>query len=264
MKPPRAGGKKSSGLWTGAVLAVLMGWLVSSGIFGNKLETWSYEGPWFYRNDPVPGEVVIVFMDEESEAQLQQPSNGKWDRRIHARLLHRLKDEGSRTVLFDVMFNLPSDAEEDRLFAEAIRRHGKVVLGIDYTKAGDSGSTGLGKARRAVHPISLFADNAAGLGIVQVVPDTEPVVRRLFPGFARAGGGKALPTTTWKTAELEGAPVTKDLAGMERERWLNYYGAPGKIDHVSYYRALDTNQVLPGFFRNKVVLIGNQTRVGFT
>ncbi len=247
------------------MLAVLAGWLTASGLFGDRLKTWSYEAPWHYRNEPTPREVVIVFQDEESEQRLVQPGLDKWDRRLHARLLDRLKADGSRTVVFDLKFDKASpDAAEDAAFAAALRAHGRVVLGIDYAKSGDAGGAGLGGSWTQVFPIPLFATNAAGLGLLQVKPDTDPVVRELFPGFAKAGGGQPLPTTTWRAAELEHAPVTLDPARMEDERWLNYYGPPGRIDHVSYHRALDTNQVPPGFFRDKVVLVGPQPQVGYT
>jgi adenylate cyclase len=49
---------------------------------------------------------------------------------------------------------------------------------------------------------------------------------------------------------------------MERRRWLNYYGPPETIANVSYYRALSL--VPPGFFRNKVVLVGVASQIGYT
>ena len=47
-----------------------------------------------------------------------------------------------------------------------------------------------------------------------------------------------------------------------KERWVNYYGRPETIPHVSYSQALLDQGVKPGFFQNKVVFIGARPVTG--
>ena len=74
-----------------------------------------------------PEGVVIVNVDEESAERFGYPENPfKWPRDVHAELIERLVDYGAAVIAYDVHF---ADAKnEDRRFAEAIRRAGNVIL----------------------------------------------------------------------------------------------------------------------------------------
>src|SRR4051812_21323637 len=55
----------------------------------------------------VPKELntVIVYVDANSLAELGQSSSEPMDRSLHARLLRRLKADGARTVVMDIVFS---------------------------------------------------------------------------------------------------------------------------------------------------------------
>ncbi|HKS37375.1 MAG TPA: CHASE2 domain-containing protein, partial [Verrucomicrobiae bacterium] len=73
----------------GAAVALLCGLILHSE-FGLNLTERSYDYP-FGPRPPIPvNEVVMVYLDEESHKELNQPFNAPWDRSIHARLLERL------------------------------------------------------------------------------------------------------------------------------------------------------------------------------
>src|SRR5438270_10269649 len=67
-------------------------------------------------------DVVIVYIDEESLKDLGQPLDQPMDRSLHARLLRKLKAEGAKAVVMDIIFADPHlEGTGDAEFAEAIR-----------------------------------------------------------------------------------------------------------------------------------------------
>ena len=76
-----------------------------------------------------PSDVVIISMEKASADKLNLPRDTrKWPRYIHARLIERLKRQGATAIAFDVLFDEPRAAEEDRVFAAAISKARNVVL----------------------------------------------------------------------------------------------------------------------------------------
>jgi adenylate cyclase len=65
-------------------------------------------------------------------------------------------------------------------------------------------------------------------------------------------------------AQALDAPVTRQPARRLAPRWYNYYGPPLTVPCVSYAKALATNEVSPGFFRDKVVFVGERPTATFT
>jgi adenylate cyclase len=259
--------KRVTGRWVGAVAAVLLGWVfyIAPSGFDQKLTRVSYDLLLLFKQSVTPDEVIIVFQDDESHDQLKQPHEAPWDRKLHARLLRRLKEDGSSAVIFDLVFDEPStNAQDDVVFAAAIRDHGKVILGERYAASGEVGAAEISVASGLTvrRPIAMLATNAAATGMAEVYQSIDGIVREFYGGRSHGTGGESLSTFTWKAAEIAGAPVAKDHAQRDQRRWLNYYGPPEMIANVSYFRALD--QVPPGFFRGKVVLIGVQPSIGYT
>ena len=76
-----------------------------------------------------PSDVVVVTIDKASSDKLEQPSEPeKWSRAIHARLIENLVKGGAEVIAFDIFFNESRSHEDDRLFADAMRNAGNVVL----------------------------------------------------------------------------------------------------------------------------------------
>lgn len=76
-----------------------------------------------------PSQVVLVTMDNSSAEYFGMPPEPKnWPRSLHAQLVRRLAREGAAVIVFDLAFEDHRSAEQDSLFAEAIREAGNVVL----------------------------------------------------------------------------------------------------------------------------------------
>ena len=231
--------------------AVLLGCLFYWRFFGEGLTNLSYDLPLLFKSRKAPEDIVIVYLDNASHDKLGQRF-GAWDRKLHAQLLRRLKEEGSREVLIDLIFDEASvSATDDEVLAAAIREHGKVLLGVHYESRGPDADP---VPRR---PISLLASNAT-LGATTVIQSGDDTVRALFS--ARKIATETIVPFTWLAAQSAGAPVTRIPAARERWRWLNYYGPPDTISSLTYYDAL--SNAPPGFFTGKFVLVGSPADIG--
>jgi adenylate cyclase len=178
-----------------------------------------------------------------------------WDRSLHARLLDRLRDEGARVVAFDIVFSdsLTNAPEADAMFAQAIRRHGKVVLAASLSATQHSAALG----QKLDLPLDTFRDAAAAFGVVQLLPDPGFFIRRQFPGTEQ------VPSLAAAIARVAGAAPAVDDPRRQPQRWFHHYGPPGVIPSVSYHQALRPDGTPPGFFRDKIVLVGRRTSADF-
>ena len=72
------------------MLAAGTGLLLQMFTLGYGLTNLSYDLLQVARPHVRADEAVIIYLDEESHAKLQQPRNRAWDRSLHAQLLERL------------------------------------------------------------------------------------------------------------------------------------------------------------------------------
>ncbi|MFA0742122.1 MAG: hypothetical protein DFNUSKGM_002242 [Candidatus Fervidibacter sacchari] len=73
-------------------------------------------------------DLIFVVIDDES---LRALGRFPFDRTVYARMLDRLKTAGAKVVAFDILFVEPTSSDKD--FAEAMRRFGKVILGVNLS-----------------------------------------------------------------------------------------------------------------------------------
>lgn len=213
---------------------------------------------------PAHPDIVIVAIDDPSIAAI---GRWPWRRALHAELIARVSAQQPRAIGMDVLFNeedldYPGD---DVLLADAMQRSGRVVLPVLRRGHGPAADT-------ADLPWPAFADAAARLGHVHVVPDNDGVVRSLYlqegpaaapwPHFSmalqcvadpalahcaapRAGPGNAEPTRMAAPGPWQRADRTL----------IAYAGGPGHFTTYSYIAVL-RGQVPADAFRGKYVLVG--------
>lgn len=248
----------------GVTLAILAGWLA---LFrpGGSVRTLSYDIP-FIAGHRAGGteDVRIVYIDQLDGAFV--------DRSAQAKLLDQLDRAGARAVVYDLIFDLPSqDPAVDREFAAAMLR----FRGVD-----EDGGPVAGRPRRHVFlacgrqtiqqvgvsgeqlipPTDELLAAADDFGLVALVHDQKFTVRELNTGTADE------PSVTWKAAVALGAPL--DEAERLAPRWLNYAGPPPNPKETDEERrekrqgipSFNASDLLrgepPGFLRDKVVVVG--------
>ena len=189
-------------------------------------------------------QVVVILMDNAAHAALGQVRGQLWDRALHTRLLNKLADDGCLMVVFDVFFRKAGDAVTDKGLATAIRRVTNVVLAAEQSSVAQPGIDAVGPTL----PFDDFLFAAkTNWGVAWLDPDLDLVVRRQWP-FPNPGPYPSLPETV---ARISGAKLNETPS----KKWLRYYPTGQCWDSLSYHLALSKG---PGYFRDKIVFIGNQ------
>src|SRR5690606_14350356 len=165
--PPRAHHPKRS-LYARPLLTLLLVTLTALAGALNGLgraDQLAYDRALSLAGRPAPADVVLIMIDDDSIAAL---GRWPWPRAVHAALLDRLHD--ARAVGLDIVFADADEArpENDRALAEAIARHGRVVLPVVLDN--------LESARGVEFPLAPHADAAASLSFINIVPDAGGVV----------------------------------------------------------------------------------------
>lgn len=158
-----------------------------------------------------PADVVIVSIDKESSENLNLPDNpDKWPRSIHGRLTENLVREGARVIAFDIHFIEPRSAEDDNLFAKAIRKARNVVL-CEPLVAKEIPLSDKGKGSpdadvlsivKIVKPLALFADPAVATAPFPL-PRIPFKVSQYWTFQKGAGGSPTLPVVVFQLFTLE-------------------------------------------------------------
>ncbi len=252
-------------MWMGVMVVLLVGLTLLHVNFrlGTKLIRASYD--WNFDLSPFrtahleDSGVVIVYMDEKSHQDLDQPNNRPWDRGLHATLIDRLGADGAKAIIFDILFTDEGPSPDaDRALATAIQKNGRVILGADHSISRPAGlEQGIGTVQPVTLPHRPFEKAAFGWGIVQLHCDEDFIVREHYHGPP----DQHIPTLSWTAGELLGIDITRSSSERLKERWINYYGRPGVIPNMSYSHVFETT---PGYFKDKIVIVGAKATPGPT
>jgi EAL domain-containing protein (putative c-di-GMP-specific phosphodiesterase class I)/CHASE2 domain-containing sensor protein len=176
-------------LWT-AVAGLIFGLIGFGEIAENDLRV-ARNG---FHKHSASGDVVVVKIDDRS---LRQYGNWPWARRIHARLIDRLTQEGAAHIFFDINFSYSSDPADDAILADTIRRSQRVTL-LARSKLGADQGTEVNSV-----PLSRFTRDAS-IATGSVSYNYQNAVWRLpyamrggngmIPSIAAAMGGRANPS----------------------------------------------------------------------
>jgi adenylate cyclase len=147
---------------------------------------------------PVPPDVVIVSLDQESVEKLGLPSNPvKWPRTLYARLTEGLVNSGAAVIVYDIYFGEPTSEDDDRRLAHAFSSAGNVLLCEHLRRevipvSGVNSASGTLHVERIVPPTRSIADAAAALAPYPL-PKVPMVVRQTWRFKTEAGCTPTLP-----------------------------------------------------------------------
>ncbi|NJO09023.1 MAG: adenylate/guanylate cyclase domain-containing protein [Leptolyngbyaceae cyanobacterium SL_1_1] len=198
--------------------------------------------------------IAVIAIDE---ASLKQYGRFPWSRQRYAELLDTLAIAQPAAVAFDIL--MVEATSDDAAFAEAFFSS-NVVLAI--------GNDGQGNALEIAPLIAKNASGAYLSGHVQSLPDTDGVSRQvqLYEGQLPALGIAALQVYSETLANTLNATeiVDKPPPSITTQpwAWLNWPGpvSPNRSasDDLAVYsfQAVQSGQVPPAVFQNKLVLVG--------
>lgn len=260
----------------------------------------------FAMNSPPPdaaATVVLVGIDDSSLNYFAK--NGiswPWPRDFYAHLIHYLTQAGARAILFDLLFYQPDldrgetqGKDTDQAFAGAIRENGKVVLGaqmsgeefgfpFDLTPYALNLNTAPDDSRSAfrslIAPVAVLSQATRHLGIVNIRPDPDGVIRRApllyaarghylpqmaVSGFLAAGHRLGHYDAKEGVLELDDRRVPMDSSGNYSIYWygrartcdyLNCVTFGAVIQSASAVLAGEKPGVAPDVFKDKIVIVG--------
>jgi adenylate cyclase len=193
-----------------------------------------------------PKDVVIVKIDDvtfrELRARLSDLNVLGFRRSLHAQLLDRIRAGKPAAIAFDVQFTEPTQPAEDNALIEAVgRNRGRIVLAT--TEVDEKGRSGVLGGEEVLREFGARAGNA-------LLPTDKDGIIRHFEYDVQ--GLKSFAVVAAEIAR--GRPITRGEMGGSSQ-WIDYAGQRDTIPSYSYSRVL-SGKVLPGVFRNKVVVIG--------
>ena len=245
-----------------SVLTALVG--VSLLLFpvGGSMTRLSFDLPFALRSDLTVTNVAIVYLDEASHRDLNQPMTAPWDRSLHAKLIEQLTAEGAKAIVFDILFTDPSPnpAADDELTA-AIKKSGRVILAGNYQQPE---TTQGAKGRWEELPYEPFRNAAAGWGNANFWINPDFGIREFYPTVHDISGQKIVLWLPGAVARFAGVSDENLRPEGTESRWFNYCGPPRTIPADSYFRALRPDGVPPGFFKDKIVFVGAQLSADFS
>src|SRR3954471_1503027 len=195
-----------------------------------------------------PRDLVVVGVDDTtfSDTGLRWP----FPRRVHARVIDRLRADGARVIAYDVQFTEATPGKQrfcplaggpaqpdDCALATATRRAGNVVFSTTEVDA-KGGTNVLGG-----DDILKFLRARAGNGNI---PDDADGKNRRVPYEAQRLKGFAVVAVE----RAQGRPVSPFGTA-----WIDFRGPPGTLPEVPMSRVLD-GKFTPGTFRDKIVVVG--------
>jgi CHASE2 domain-containing sensor protein len=254
-------GERMRAARSSAITIALVGFLFLTTPLGFRLENFSFDLPFVVRGPAPANGITLIYMDDESHTTLAQPRADAWDRSLHARLIDHLTPLKPRAIAFDIFFDRKT-TNDARLLA-AVSRAAQAGIPVMLAGAVESQEiNGRVTGVRVLQPFQATDDLSAPQAAPPYlwgIPQTgssESVRRRLAMGDQNA------PSMARKLVE---ALHPKQAIPNDRGRWLNYYGPPGNIPHVSYLGALTSREPqITSMLSNQVVFIGANVGIGFT
>src|ERR1041384_1754114 len=184
-----------------------------------------------------PGQAVVISIDKDSANQLDISENPeKWPRSLHARLVEVLSKAGAAVITFDVHFLEPRIEKDDKSFAAALQKSGKVVLSdpMTATEVAVSPGTDYGAEHsivKIVKPLPLLGD--AALATAPFVLPRIPFKVNQYWTFQSEGALSPPPTFPVVAYQIFAGPVYQDFVRLLEKVRLNVSGKlPQTLDRA--------------------------------
>jgi adenylate cyclase len=241
-----------------AVVAVALGigFYEGNGFKSLELSTVDSRFSWRGTEKP-PSDLVVVGIDADTQNELS--TRWPFPRSYHARVIDRLKADGAKMIAVDIAISQPSGRKPAYCgFAGANFPPDDCALLKSSAHAGNLvySATEVG-AKRSIPFVGQTATPAimkqlgARAGYTGIVDDPDGSARRYLYDF------NALKSFAVAVVEREtGRPVPRStFTGSGGSAWIDFYGRPGTIPEVPYWKVYE-GKMPPGYFRGKTVVVG--------
>ena len=187
-----------------------------------------------------PEDIAVVAIDVESFADLQG-LGFPFPRRLHARVIDRLREAGARQIAYDVQFTEPTTPAQDNALIIAADRAPHPVFAT--TEVGANGRT------RVFGGDAVLREIGARAGQSEFLPSAGGVFRRVP---FELDGLESFAVATVESAEGRQLPPGLMPGGSA---WIDYYGPSGTFPYYSFSEVL-AGEVPPRAFDDRIVIVG--------
>ena len=203
-------------------------------------------------------QIVLVTISDQSYTWADQgkPSAPVFPRATHARLIRDLTRYGAKVIAFDMVFDTPQPGDAD--LSRAIRQSGRVLLACADQGEGQP---------EIMAPEAALLTAGARCGHTRVSVDPErPAIDRIAPMIVT--GRQSILALSVEAARMVRATNMSLGVGEDGTFKVRYLSAPGQTftsfayeDVVGCPAAQKQFYLDSGAFKNKIVLIGDITRI---
>ena len=243
-----------------AAIAVALGALGYATNALRSLELNTVDTRFSIRGDREPRpDLVVVGIDTKTFENLRGVARWPFTHDFHARVVDRLRRDGAKVIGLDIQFSEPSNTDRQSLaLLDAIDRANNVVASTtEMDKLGNGNAfTYIGVPRSIVKSkkrgaVTDYVEKDLDVVVANGLYPNDPggVIRRMPHSL---DGLKSFPIAVAEKAR--GRPIDPDSLGGDTA-WLDYYGPPPTVEHVSYSDVLQ-GKTEPGDFRDKIVIVG--------
>jgi len=230
-------------------------------------------------------DVVIVDVDNESIRQLGRWQN--WPRRYYAKVIDYIREGGAIAIGSDISFVDYSNAEDDSILIEAIKRTPifinsfffpytsevrgtpSIELMRKYTLPIPKSKIFLTKHKNITPPIKEIQKVSKGFGYFNKYPDDDGITRqipllalyqdRLYPSLSLALACCALGVDITKITLKEKYVILSPRKKIPVEEgvrmWIKYLGGAKSFRFISFATLLN-KRIPQEYFKDKIVILG--------
>jgi len=195
-----------------------------------------------------PPDVAVVAINERDIAGLGLPTLPRdWSRNVHGQLIRRLVELGAATIVFDMDFQRPKNAQDDAVFAAAVAESNRVVMfeRLDGKRQplfdADGRQAGTVWVEETVPPIPELADAARALAPFPV-PKVQVNVYQYWAFKPSAGYVGTMPSAALQVYALPAQQLWMDLLARSGAQGID--SLPRTADDVG--RAGDVRRLMLG------------------
>lgn len=266
-----------------------------------ELKTLDYRFTHLSREMAPDSNIVLVAIDKNSLEYFKEFGiSWPWPRDFYAHALNYLTAEQAKAVIFDMLFYEPDLRREetspemtDGRFADAIARHGYVVLGAELQTDSGEGLTVPARFGYQAYdhsrnsktyggitlPIDTLLGATASLGITNVSTDPDGIIRRVKPFYRYqsrdyanialsgmlTGEGSTVGELSSRGFHIPAGRVPLQKDGSYLIHWYGEGGGSGKFPYVTFSSVIQSASASlsggsaslpPDTFKDKYVIIG--------
>jgi adenylate cyclase len=215
--------------------------LYATGLF-HDTELASVDTRFSIRGDQDPREdIALVLIDDVTSREL--PVRFPFPRSLHGRVIDAINRDGAKTIAYDIEFLQPTKVAEDNALINAVARAGPDKVVLADSQPDPQGRSGVFGGQEVLDQIGARAGNT------QIGEDSDGVRRRIP---YEVGNMETFPLVAAEIAS--GKTITTEEMGGP-SAWIDYAGGVGTYPSLPFSRVLN-GQFEPGFFKDKVVVIG--------